>query len=88
MIYWLATRLECEQGTYQRSRKIPNFLHLLIIGGVKCCTRNSNLRHYSDLKYKHHSLAIDYLDVPINHLFFATSLGDLATVIDTEENAV
>ena len=57
------------------SRNIPNFLHSLIISGMKCCTHNSNLRH-SDLTYKHHTLVIDYLDVRINHLFFATSGSD------------
>ena len=30
--------------------------------GVNCCTGNSNLRHCSDLEYKHHSLVLDYLD--------------------------
>ena len=40
------------------SRNIPNFLHSLIISGMKCCTRNSSLRHYSDLKYKHQYIQI------------------------------
>ena len=40
------------------SANVPNFLHSLIISGMKCCTHNSNLRYCSDLKYKHHTLVI------------------------------
>ena len=32
LLYWLATRLECEEGIYiYIGRNIPNFLYLLIL---------------------------------------------------------
>ena len=73
MSHDLLASYQLRMGSGHISVETIQIFCLLIIGGVKCCIRKSNLRHCSYLKYKHHSLVIDYLDIPVNHLFSATS---------------